>query len=73
MKERGMYFPVTDCTSAELAELKEAYYWMLVDFGETDVLPKDINPFTTNLIPNDIIFREYEGYAFVDEDFFCNI
>lgn len=62
-----MYRDVFDLSKDELDELRETYYWQLVDTGEDEGIdgPEDI--------PDDVLFDHYAGISFVEEDFFCNI
>ena len=62
-----MYRDVFDLTKDELEELRDSYYWQLVDTGEDEGIdgPEDI--------PDDVLFDHYAGISFVEEDFFCNI
>lgn len=62
-----MYRDVRELNKDELDELRETYYWQLVDTGEDEGIdgPEDI--------PDDVLFDHYAGISFVEEDFFCNI
>lgn len=58
---------VYDLTREQLDELKEAYFWS----DETqDSIPEYVT-FPAD-IPDDIIFQHYDGFNFVDDDFFCS-
>ena len=57
---------VNELNENELEELRERYFYQLIDNGEEEYnAPYEIH------ISNVISF--YEGISFVEEDFFCNI
>lgn len=62
-----MYKTVYDLTRDELYELKAVYYDALqyTDDAERFLYYDEI--------PDDVIFSHYDGVAFVDDDFFCNM
>ena len=62
-----MYRDVFDLTKDELEELRDSYYWQLVDTGEDEGIDGP------EYIPDDVLFDHYAGISFVEEDFFCNI
>lgn len=71
-----MYRTVYDLTRAELDELKESYYYQLMDNDEEVVFPLEhidyIDVATPSDIPDDVIFEHYSGINFTVDDFFCN-
>lgn len=73
---RDCYFSVYDCTPSELDELKMSLYSNADDFKadfteeEWNILSKCEVP---DFIPDSIVKRFFEGYSFVDEDFWCNM
>lgn len=58
---------VHDLTTEELEELRDSYFYQLIEQGEEEKLqsPEDI--------PISNVISHYEGIMFTDEDFFCNI
>lgn len=67
---------VHELTRAQLDELKNNLYWNLD--GEqycgdlTDEEKKFIlDAFNPNDIPDELVFKNYDGIHFVEEDFFC--
>lgn len=59
---------VYDLSRDELDELKTNFFWQ----DETqDILEGDYT--SPEQIPDEIIFKHYDGICFVDEDFLCNI
>lgn len=65
-----MYRTVYELTDEEMSELKEAYYWQLVETGEGDILDDGI---IADDIPDEMILEHYDDILFVEEDFYCNI
>lgn len=63
-----MYRTVQNLTRDELDELKETYFWQLMD--ENPEILGDIT--SAAEIPDNVIFEHYDGICFVDDDFFCN-
>ena len=59
-----MYRTVEQLTQPELDELKEDIFW------NHPKVAGDNYPWE---IPNDVVFRFFEGIDFVEEDFFCNV
>ena len=70
---------VTELNRNQIIELKERYLMMLADEGNyADVLNVDYDePSYSDLanaddiVPDDVVFRQYEDVCFVPEDFFC--
>lgn len=70
---------VTELTREQLVELKCNYMEMLADEGTfAEVLNRDYDEpsyadlaETDDIIPDEVIFRNYEGVYFVNDDFFC--
>lgn len=63
-----MYRTVYELTDEEIEELKETYYYQLVDTGEDEELGID----SSDGIPDELIYEHYDGISFVEDDFFCN-
>lgn len=73
------YKTVHELSRAELDELKESYFYQLIN--DDDEVPfavnngdeDDVNDISyPSDIPDDIIFNHYDGIMFVNDDFFCN-
>lgn len=70
---------VTELTREQLVELKCNYMGMLADEGTfAEVLNRDYDEPSyadlaeaDDIIPDEVIFRNYEGVYFVNDDFFC--
>ena len=70
---------VLELSRDQLIELKQNYLTQLADEGSyAEVLDVDYNEPSygdlTNadeIVPDDVIFHEYEGIDFVPDDFFC--
>ena len=70
---------IRELSKDQMHELKERYLMKLADEGSfAEVLDVDYNEPSygdlTNadeIVPDDVIFREYEGICFVPDDFFC--
>ena len=70
---------VTELSREQLTELKCNYLEQLADEGSyAEVLDVDYNePSYSDLanadeiVPDDVIFKNYEGVCFVPDDFFC--
>lgn len=70
---------VRELNKEQMHELKERYLMQLADEGSyAEVLGVDYNEpsywdlaHADEIVPNDVIFREYEGVDFVPDDFFC--
>lgn len=74
-----MYYDVTELSREQLIELKQRYLIELADEGKfaevggvdydypdwDDLANADVT------VPNDVIFRQYEGFSFVPDDFCC--
>ena len=71
---------VTELTREQLVELKCNYMEMLADEGTfAEVMERDCDEPSyadlaeaDDIIPDEVIFRNYEGVYFVDDDFFCS-
>lgn len=70
---------VYDLSRDELNELKDSYFYQLLDNDDEVLFPvkngnkKDIeNINCPEEIPDSVIFEHYDGISFVDDDFFCN-
>ena len=62
-----MTMTVEDLSRQQLNELKEAY------FNEEDIDEVLSDSITVpEQIPDDVIFKHYEGVCFTDDDFFCS-
>ena len=59
---------VYDLNEEELNELRETYYYQLLDSDE-DVL-EDYDWATD--IPDEVIYNHYDGICFTEDDFWCN-
>lgn len=64
---RNAYKSVYDLDEAELAELKEAYYIMLMESDD------DVEYMYPDEIPDVVVMEYYDGIQFTKDDFFCNI
>lgn len=62
---------VYDLTREELNELKDSYFWS--DDPDVQEILEESGIDYSWQIPDDVIFHNYEGIAFVEEDFWCNI
>lgn len=68
-----------ELSKEQVHELKERYLMKLADEGTfTEVLDVDYDEPSyedlanaDEIVPDDVIEREYEGVCFVDDDFFC--
>ena len=71
---------VTELTREQLVELKCYYMEMLANEGTfAEVMERDYDEPSyadlaeaDDIIPDEVIFRNYEGVYFVDDDFFCS-
>ena len=59
---------VHELDAEQFDELKSDYFWQLFDEDE-DVLNGALCP---SDIPDSVIYKHYEGYDFVPDDFFCS-
>ncbi len=57
---------VHELRSEELEELRQRYFYELLDTDEQDMFD-DVGE-----IPIENVIQHFEGIFFVDEDFFCN-
>jgi hypothetical protein len=57
--------PITQLTENEYEELRDSYYYELLDNGMMINYPSDIT--------SEMMEKHYGGISFVDEDFFCNL
>lgn len=70
---------VHELSKNQMLELKQSYLTKLADEGSyAEVLDCDYNEPSywdlanaDDIVPDDCIFREYEGVDFVNDDFFC--
>lgn len=70
---------VRELSREQMHELKEAYLTKLADDGTfAEVLGVDYDEPSyedlsnaDDIVPDDVIFREYDGIDFVSDDFFC--
>lgn len=71
LKEKGIkeMKNVKELTREELNELKTSYLTKLNEYDS----PSYQDYVNAENIPDEIIFEEYAGVAFVKEDFFCNL
>lgn len=71
---------VRELNRDEITELKQSYLTKLADEGSyAEVMNCDYDEPSMHdianadeIVPDDVIFREYEGVQFVKDDFFCN-
>ena len=59
-----MYIDVWELNAEQLAELKENYFY--------DILDETAEYTTPDEIPDDIIFAHYKHTCFTSDDFFCS-
>lgn len=70
---------VHDLSRDQLVELKQNYFTELVNEGTfAEVVGRDYDEPSCwdlanadDIVPDDVIFRNYEGTHFVNDDFFC--
>ena len=70
---------IKELSREQMHELKEAYLTKLADDGTfAEVLGVDYDEPSygdlanaDEIVPDDVIFREYDGIDFVNDDFFC--
>ena len=70
---------VHDLSRDQLIELKQNYFTQLADEGSyAEVLNVDYNEpsyldiaMADEIVPDDVIFNNYDGICFVNDDFFC--
>ena len=70
---------VHDLSRDQLVELKQNYLSELADEGSfAEVMDCDYNEpsywdfaMADEIVPDDVIFKNYEGVCFVPDDFFC--
>lgn len=70
---------VRELSKDQMHELKERYLTKLADEGSyAEILDVDYNEPSygdladaDELVPDDVVFRNYEGTHFVNDDFFC--
>lgn len=78
---RDAYFSINECTENELNELRETLFWADLSEGYKSeafsLSDEDIEILEDCECPEEISFslleRAFEGFTFVDEDFWCNI
>lgn len=66
-----MYMTVYDLSPDQLDELKSAYFWS-DDTQETIYGGDGLPVLFPGDIPDDVIYREYDGTLFVNDDFACS-
>lgn len=68
------YRDVTELNSDELWELKDRLFW---DIDSEEMTDKQRNivldAVNQDDIPDELIFDVFDGYSFVEEDFWCNV
>ena len=65
------YKTVYDLTDNEFEELKQTYFWQLIDDDpDGEEVLGDITSWEE--LPDDVIREHYDGICFVEDDFFCN-
>lgn len=70
---------VTELSREQLTELKNNYMVELVNEGTfAEVMDRDYDEpsmwdvsHADEIVPDDVIFRQYDGIDFVPDDFFC--
>ena len=70
---------IKELSKDQLHELKEIYLMKLADEGTfAEVMDVDYDEPSygdlsnaDDIVPDDVIFREYDGIDFVEDDFFC--
>ena len=70
---------IRELSSEQMLELKQRYLTQLADEGSyAEILGVDYDEpsywdlaHADKIVPDDLIFRQYEGVDFVPEDFFC--
>ena len=70
---------VLELSREQLTELKQNYLTQLADEGSyAEVLDVDYNEPSCwdlanadEIVPDDVIFKNYEGVCFTNDDFFC--
>lgn len=61
------YFTVQNCTGEQLDELRAAYFWA----DDTD--PETLEGiYFSGDVPNWLLFQQYDGILFTNDDFFCS-
>ena len=63
---------VHDLTQDELEELRERFFYKMQDDGSMEEVMGGVI-YDEEDIPMDLVKIHYEGYSFVEEDFFCNL
>lgn len=71
---------VRDLSREQLVELKQRYLTQLADEGTfAEVVGRDYDSPSygdladaDEIVPDDVIYRQYEGVNFVKDDFFCS-
>jgi hypothetical protein len=61
-----MYYTVENCTAEQLDELRDAYFW--ADDTDPETLIDIDSP---DDVPDWLLFQQYAGILFVNDDFFC--
>ena len=71
---------VRDLSKEQMSELKQRYLTQLADEGSNaEILDVDYDEPSywdlanaDDIVPDDVIYRQYEGVDFVTDDFFCS-
>ena len=67
------YMDVEELNEDELWELKDKLFWNYEDEYLTDEQIAIINnALDPDDIPNELVFEVFDGYSFVEDDFWCN-
>lgn len=62
------YFTVENCTADQLDELRNAYFWA-DDTDHNELFALGV--WGPDAVPDWLLFREYAGIMFTNDDFFC--
>ena len=65
------YRSVEELTREELDELKETYFWEVVNEGDAEEVFGDDIEFPWD-IPDEVVMEHFSHICFVEDDFFCN-
>ena len=60
---------VRELSTEQFAELKETYYYQLLDTGDKDEVLGENS--VASDIPDEVVYAHYEGIDFGVDDFFC--
>ncbi len=66
---------VTELNNEQILELKNNIFWNRIDYEKINDREEDILDGIScpEDIPDDVVFKKYDGITFTDDDFFCNI